>query len=265
MRVSYRSGLVAVIAGLLLSACGAFSGGPSVGDLETQNAQLQATINEMGTPAATLAALEMTADRGIVLQAEANNAAATAVAAQATLTMLQLGGSGMVNQSTPAPGGGGSPADGQVPAGAPTPAGQASNFSNTTTATGRDDLDCPLGETAVFEATEDTIYVIARIADLPAGSTLSARWYANGSMFFDDAQCWVPQQNWVDVCAYCSIVPDGPTFPTGSWMVEMLLDGQLMSQTQFQVIDSTQQGAGATGDGTTGDGTTGEETGDTNG
>ncbi len=259
MRLSIRSGLVALVGGMLLSACGAFSGGPSVADLETQNAQLQATINEMGTPAATLAALEMTADRGIVLQAEANNAAATAVSAQATLTMLQLGGAGFI-QATPAPGAGGSPADGQVsqaPAGAPTPPGQASNFSNTTTATGRDDLDCPLGETAVFEAAEDTIYVIARIADLPAGSTLSARWYANGSLFFEDAQCWTPQQDWVDVCAYCSIVPDGPTFPTGSWMVEMLLDGQLMSQTQFQVIDSTQQD--------TGDDMTGEETGDTTG
>jgi hypothetical protein len=55
-------------------------------------------------------------------------------------------------------------------------------------------------------------------------------------------------------------VPDGPTFPTGSWMVEMLLDGQLMSQTQFQVIDSTQQGTGETDDGSTG-----EETSDTNG
>ena len=40
-------------------------------------------------------------------------------------------------------------------------------------------------------------------------------------------------------------------------MVEMLLDGQLMSQTQFQVIDSTQQD--------TGDDMTGEETGDTTG
>lgn len=238
----YRIGLAALLGGMLLSACGAFSGGPSVSDLETQNAQLQATINQMGTPAATLAALEMTADRGVVLQAEANNAAATAVAAQATLTMLQLGGSGLV-QPTPAPGGGlaGGQAP-QAPAGAPTPA--ASNFSNTTTATDRDELDCPLGETAVFEATEDTIYVITRIANLKAGSTLGARWYANGSLFFDDAQCWIPQRDWVDVCAYCSIVPDGPTFPTGSWMVEMWLDGQLMSQTQFQVIDSTQQGAG---------------------
>jgi hypothetical protein len=258
MRSVYRVGLWLPVFGILavlLGACGAFSGGANVNDLETRNAQLQSTIESIGTPAATLAALKMTADRGIVLQAELANIQGTALALQATLAVVQGGGAGIVAAPTSAP----APAvpGGQAPAGqAPTQIDPASaagggqpgvtpaassgtTFSQTTTATDRDSQDCPLGATSVFDATEDTIYVITRVSELRAGSTLSARWLNNGQVYFDDTECWIPDQDWFNICAYCSIVPDEATFPTGSWSVELLLDGQLMSQAQFQVTDNS--------------------------
>ena len=260
MRSVYRVGLWLPVFGImavLLGACGAFSGGANVNDLETRNAQLQSTIESIGTPAATLAALKMTADRGIVLQAELANIQGTALAMQATLAVVQAGGAGIAAVPTSAP----APANpgGQTSAGqsaAPTQSDAASaagggqagvtpaassgtTFSQTTTATDRDNQDCPLGATSVFDATEDTIYVITRVSELRAGTTLSARWLNNGQVFFDDTECWVPTEDWFDICAYCSIVPDETTFPTGSWSVELLLDGQLMSQAQFQVTDSS--------------------------
>ena len=64
-------------------------------------------------------------------------------------------------------------------------------------------------------------------------------------MFYDDTQCWVTDREWVDICAYCSIVPEGAAFETGEWTVELLLNGQLMSQAQFRVGEA----AGALEDG----------------
>jgi hypothetical protein len=248
MLVSPRVWLL-ILALVALTACNTITNQDDLDQLETQNAQLQSTVVMLGTPAMTMAALQQAATQSFLQQAEVNNARSTATAAelralelQSTLTVLQ-GGSGSVTASRPTPpppaGGAGADQPPAVPTASPSPApgSQETFFSQTVTATGRDELDCPTGITAMFETTEDTIYVITRINYLPAGSTLSARWLANGELFFDDTQCWVPEQDWTDVCAYCSIVPDGPTFPAGSWTVDLLLDGERLAQSQFQVVE----------------------------
>jgi len=237
MRV--RLSLIVVLAALL-SACDSFNGGANVNDLETRNAQLQGTIEGLGTPGATIAALQMTADRGMMLQAEMNSVQGTALAVQGTLTAYQLGNGSFVAQPTPPPAG---VTPGAVASG-PTPGGSQTMFSNTTTSSGvRDEDGCASAPSAVFEVYEDQIYVVTTITNLKAGSVLGARWLANGSLFFDDAQCWIPSEDWASVCAWCAITPDTDTFETGNWSVELLLDGQLYSQAQFQVVDSSQQAA----------------------
>jgi hypothetical protein len=118
----------------------------------------------------------------------------------------------------------------------------------------RDEDGCASGPTTVFDAAETEIFVVTTINNLQAGATFSARWLANGSLF-EDQTCWVPTEDWPMVCAYCSIVPDAATFEGGSWSVELLLDGQLMSQAQFQV-------AGPVPTGTSGDDYTGDYTND---
>lgn len=223
------------VSALTLAGCDTLTGAAEIEQLETRNAQLQSTIEVLGTPLATITALEDAATQAVLLQAQLAAAQNEALAAKATLTVLQLTGGGALVPTSPpvaAPPGDQSP---NVPAAAPTPSGSGTQFYETVTATGRDAQDCPVGATSVFPPDTPAIYVITRVNFLPAGSTLSARWTVNGELFFDDTRCWVPDKDWADICAYCSIVPEGATFQTGNWSVELFLDGQLMSQVQFRV------------------------------
>ncbi len=221
---------------LALTACSTLTGSTEIEQLETRNAQLQGTIEVLGTPQATITALQGAATQAVLLEAQLAAAQNEALAARATLTVLELtGGGGAIaptQQALTAPPGD-QPA--MLATGAPMPAGTGTRFTETVTATGRDAQDCPMGATSAFSPNTGTIYVITRINVLPAGSTLSARWTVNGQLFYDDTQCWVTDREWVDICAYCSIVPEGAAFETGEWTVELLLNGQLMSQAQFRV------------------------------
>jgi hypothetical protein len=251
MRLSYRAAGLALII-LVLSACGTVTGGAKIDELETKNAQLQATIDVIGTPILTIMALEQYATQNVVLQARLSQAENESLAARATLTVLELGSGGVVIQPTPpAPDvsvdpNNPLPPNQQTPFGVepvPVPTGTntaaVTQFSQTVTATDRDQQDCPVGVTTVFSPDTRTIYVNTRINYLPAGSTLSAQWTVNGTLFFDDVECWIPNQDYFDICAYCSIVPDNGTFETGDWSVQLMLNGQTMSQANFQVVDST--------------------------
>jgi hypothetical protein len=258
MRLSYRAAGLALII-LVLSACGTVTGGAKIDELETKNAQLQATIDIVGTPVLTIMALEQYATQNVVLQARLSQAENESLAARATLTVLELSSGMAVAQPTPAAPnvavgpGNSQPQDQQTPFAAeaapvPTNTGSASltQFSQTVTATDRDQQDCPLGITSTFSPDTSTIYVNTQINFLPAGSTLSARWTVNGQLYFDDVECWIPSQDYFDICAWCSIVPESGVFDTGEWSVELMLDGQVMAQTSFQVVDSTQQGTTGT-------------------
>ncbi|MCZ7541100.1 MAG: hypothetical protein M5U29_14565 [Anaerolineae bacterium] len=221
---------------LALTACSTLTGSAEIEQLETRNAQLQSTIEVLGTPLATITSLQNAATQAVLLEAQLAAAQNEALAARATLTVLELtGGGGAIaptQQALAAPPGDQPP---MMVTNAPTPIGTGTRFMETVTATGRDAQDCPTGATSVFAPDTRTIYVITRVNVLPAGSTLSARWTANGQLFYDDTQCWVTDKEWADICAYCSIVPEGATFESGEWTVELLLDGQLMSQAQFRV------------------------------
>ncbi len=243
--------LWAAIASLLLIlalvGCDTFTGSDQIADLETRNAQLQGTIEIVGTPALTIAALEQAATQNVVFQAQLTESAVNLLQAESTLTVYELGGgAGVVAApgannaaATPLP----AAPPGDQPAAVPTPSPsatqQSSSFSGTVIATGLDDADCPLGIMSTIDNTTPELYVNTRISRLFAESQISARWYVNGELYFDDVQCWIPDRDWVNICAYCSVTPDGATFPVGSWSVELYLDGQLMSETRFQVFDST--------------------------
>ncbi len=256
MRLSYRAAGLALII-LVLSACGSITGGDKIDELETKNAQLQATIDIVGTPVLTIMALEQYATQNVVLQARLSQAENESLAARATLTVLELSNGMAVGQPTPLPPNVAvDPSNPQTPFAAeavPVPTGTSTisttQFSQTVTATDRDQQDCPLGITSEFASDTNTIFVNTRINYLPAGSTLSAEWTVNGDLFFDDVECWIPNQDYFDICAFCSIVPDNGLFESGQWSVKLMLDGQLMSEASFQVVDSTQQGQEATPDG----------------
>ena len=256
MRFSYRAAGLALIL-LVLSACGSITGGAKINELETKNAQLQATIDVVGTPVLTIMALEQYATQNVVLQARVSQAENESLAARATLTVLELGGGMAAAQLTPPPPDvsvdPNNPLTQQTPfpaEAAPVPTGTGTTsqtqFTNTVTATDRDQQDCPLGVSSTFSPDTSTIYVNTHINFLPAGSTVSARWTVNGQLYFDDVECWIPNQDYFNICAYCSIVPDTGLFDTGEWSVELMLNGQTMSQTTFQVVDSSQQGGTGT-------------------
>ena len=242
MRTLMRFSGGVVLVGLLalLSACGALTGSSDIAALETQNAQLQGTIQMYGTPALTMDALAQAATQGAISNVQLTASAVELLAAQATLTVLQLGGGGGMaalptTPTLPPPA---VSADGQMPSPAPqqSPAApQQTHFTDTVVATGRDDLDCPLGIDTTFPPNVGELQVNTRIDYLPAGVTIGAKWYANGQLYFDDANCWTPTQNYENICAYCSVTPNGPTFEAGNWAVELYLNGQLMAQTQFLI------------------------------
>jgi hypothetical protein len=116
--------------------------------------------------------------------------------------------------------------------------GAQTQFTQTVMANGRDQYDCPQGVMSVFPPATSAIYVITRVNVLKTGSTLGARWTVNGDVFYDDVECWIPDQDWYDICAYCSIVPDGDAFESGQWTVDLTLDGQTMAQARFVVGES---------------------------
>ena len=244
--------LIIMILALSVTACSSITGDTEIANLETQNAQLQSTIQMVGTPMLTIAALEQQATQNVVFQAQMTQSSVQLLSVQATLTVLELSGGALAAQPTLQPQ---SPivSDNNTPQPQPTvlPANSgltpspatvnsASNpsgtqFSQTVTATDRDDQDCAVGVTSTFAPSTDTIYVFTRINTLSAGSVVGARWSVNGELFFDDTECWIPRQNYENICAYCSIVPDGALFDPGQWTVELTLNSQRLSQAQFQI------------------------------
>ena len=105
MRVYHSLMLLLLLFGaLVLSACDALVPTGDIAALETRNAQLQGTIEVMGTPVQTIAALQQAATQAVVLEARVAQAEADALAARATLTVLELTGGGAVAaQPTSAP------------------------------------------------------------------------------------------------------------------------------------------------------------------
>ncbi len=241
MRLFGGGALVVLLA--LLSACGALTGSSDIAALETQNAQLQGTIQMYGTPVLTMDALAQAATQGAISNVQLTASAVELLAAQATLTVLQLaGGGGAALPTTSTPPAPAVSADGQIPSPAPSQnasAPQQTHFTDTVVATGRDDLDCPLDINTTFPPTAGELLVNTHIDYLPAGAQISAKWYVNGELYFDDTNCWTPTQTYENICAYCSVVPNGPTFRAGNWTVELYLNGQMMAQTQFLIEETT--------------------------
>jgi hypothetical protein len=264
-------GLLMVLVALL-SACDRLTGSSQVGDLETQVFQLEATIDGMGDPA-TIQALQQAATQNVNLQAQLD-----VVRAEGTATMQMLNGDaiaalppaapdvpGAAAAQTPTPAGesmasdAGDPSDqaaaaaaeGSSPNGAPPtrsvppatsatpPASVQTSFSNTVMSTGVQESDsCSLDRMTVFDTDEDQLFVVTTIRSLKAGSVLEARWTANGAQVYTEAECWKPDADWDEVCAYCEMVPaDGSieSFQVGTWAVELWLDGQLRSQARFEL------------------------------
>lgn len=234
---------------IVLTSCDSITGQGQISDLETKNAQLQGTLDIVGTPMMTVAALEAAATQNVLLQVQLSQAQGTALAANATLTVMQFtgaGGGGLPATSIPsAPPGDQSPG---LSTPVSTPSGSQTVFSQTVTSTGTNAQDCPTGVTTTFDKMAKGIFVDTQVNYLPSGSTFGARWTVNGNLFFDDSKCWIPDKDWYNICAYCSIVPDDPTvgFTVGSWTVELSLNGQVLSQASFQVTDASATGATAT-------------------
>jgi len=91
MRLAYRMAPLALMAlVVVLSGCDTVTGRSEIHDLETRNAQLQGTIDVLGTPIMTIVALQQAATQNVLLEAQLSQAQNEALAAKATLTVLQL-------------------------------------------------------------------------------------------------------------------------------------------------------------------------------
>ncbi|HEX3051239.1 MAG TPA: hypothetical protein VHP83_11330 [Aggregatilineaceae bacterium] len=259
MRFRFHLGLVLLFT---MTACSTITSDTRIDELETQVAQQKSTLSAMET-------ISSFGGGGDGSMATQNAVMADQMAyMQATIAALSGGGGGnFVPQPTPmvsnagggvgqqtqsaviTPNAGGIPSAGGGAPGGVTPGAQSTPltdttntaFTQTTTAMGILQADgCPADRTAVFDTTEDEIFVVTTITNLKAGAVLGARWTANGTVFASDDACWVPGEDWAQVCAYCSIVNETGSFEAGSWTVELTLDSQLMSQAQFQIAAPAQ-------------------------
>jgi hypothetical protein len=78
----------------------------------------------------------------------------------------------------------------------------------------------------------DTIYVVVATEGAATGSTLTARWtYEDGQLVDESAQTISPTGP--AVTEFHISKPDG--FPTGSYKVEILLDGRSVETKEFEV------------------------------
>jgi hypothetical protein len=232
-----------------ISACSTVTGTSEVSELETKQFQLEGTIEAMGTPAATIQVLQLTAEHSISLLADLTVAQATIIAMQNSVSDVQSS-----PQYTPAytgqqvgmpsAGGGLETTTPDAPLIDASSSPSTSNVTANTTllpvtmATLKDNSnDCAIDSASTFEIYEDIIYAVVTFPEIFANSSVSARWTTSG-MVYDESECWPVPSNFTNVCSNCYITPKAGTFDPGMWNVEIMLDGQVIGQAQFQIVDS---------------------------
>jgi len=116
------------------------------------------------------------------------------------------------------------------PAATPTPAVSISSF---VTAQGIGDKNAPQNPTTSFSS-GSTVYAVAQVSRLPQGTRLFARWSANGTVKEDTAEL-TADRDYSDTYVEFHISGTQSNLATGSWTVQLFVNGNPGPQTAFQI------------------------------
>ncbi len=99
--------------------------------------------------------------------------------------------------------------------------------------TGVDRDGCPTGKSTTFDATQP-IYVVAQNSNIPAGTSVFVRLYANGTPV-EDAPEITANQDYTNSCVNFVFEPaDGP-FDAGNYEAEFIINGNAADTVTFTV------------------------------
>jgi hypothetical protein len=87
--------------------------------------------------------------------------------------------------------------------------------------------------TTTFSTSDPKIYASVTVSNLVVGTTLSSKWYFNGTEVPGAATSLTQDKAGSGYVAFSVSVASG--IPTGNWKVEVYLDGKLVNTTPFTV------------------------------
>ena len=235
-----------------LAACGPgdlFEDSSAKATREAQDILYQQTLIFVETHAATLVALQSTADAAGAMGTQIVQLGAQNRSLQGTIDAAYAGVSPqqtlIPQPAAPQPGQTLQPNAGSTPlfpeSAPPTPTPQSgASFVQATTATAVDDDDgCAEDSTDVFETNEDQIFMVTVARNVQPGTTFYTRWRPqNGGTF--DTVSWTPDEFFDEVCIWFYIGPDDLIFQPGNWTVELVVNGLAAVSRTFQIGDGTQ-------------------------
>lgn len=117
-----------------------------------------------------------------------------------------------------------------APAATPTP---AVGIDSLVTARALGDKNAPQDQTNTF-ASGDTIYAVARVARLPAGTKLFARWSQDGTAR-EDTDELVADRDYTNTYVEFHISGTQQNLGTGNWTVQLFVNGNPSKQVGFQI------------------------------
>ena len=106
-------------------------------------------------------------------------------------------------------------------------------ISSLVTAKGIGDKNAPQNITTAFNP-GDTVYAVAQFARLPQGTTIFARWSANGAVKEDTSQV-TANQDYTNTYVEFHIAGTQSNLATGSWTVQFFINGNPGPQAAFQI------------------------------
>jgi len=235
-----------------LAACGPgdlFEDSSVKATREAQDALYQQTLVFVETQAATLVALQSTADAAAIMSTQIVRLGAQNRSMQSTIDAAFAGVSPqqtlIPQPAAPQPGQTLQPNVGSTPLfpenNPPTPTSQTASFVQATTATAvSDDDGCAENEVSTFETTEDQIYMVTVARNVQPGTTFFTRWTPQGQGSFETVS-WTPNEFFDEVCIWFFIQPSDLIFQPGNWTVELVVNGLAAVSRTFQIGSVNQQ------------------------
>jgi len=97
-----------------------------------------------------------------------------------------------------------------------------------------DQNGCAADETTTFSS-DDTVYIVAEDSDIPAGTTLFVRLYANGQAVEDSTEL-TAESDYTDTCAnFLFETVEGERFDAGEYEAELFVNGNPYGTVSFVV------------------------------
>ncbi|HLA42357.1 MAG TPA: hypothetical protein VJZ27_02915 [Aggregatilineales bacterium] len=195
---------------------------------DAQDAQRTAQVETVvfsGTHAATVAALQATADSAIAMETQLAQLQREHENLLATIDAIQNLGVTPQAQIVTA----------SAQSISPTTANFFEQYIGLQTASGIDsDTGCAIDKRGRFSVTTEAVYLTMVGHDVQANTPHQARWYFGDELRYS-SDAWLPDQDYGQICIYFWLEPGFTTFEVGLWRAELFVDNQFMAQVPFEM------------------------------